>query len=105
MKNRMETLQGLKYKIIMLGVPVSWPSYIYWDNMSTQCPESTMKANNKSIFHNTMRESVAMGELLMTYINKNYNPLNIIMEVLGGQNRLNFVGNILYDLFVEHQYN
>ena len=46
----METLQGIRYKMIMIGVLISVQSYIYGDNMSvihnTHCPESTLK--NKS---------------------------------------------------------
>ena len=29
----METLQEIRYKLRMMGVPVSGPSYIYGDNM------------------------------------------------------------------------
>ena len=79
------------------------------ENMSviqnTQCTESTMKENNKSTFYHTMLECVAMGELLMTYIPKNDNTLNLMMKVLGCQNRLNCFGNILYDIYDEHHYN
>jgi hypothetical protein len=34
MKQGMEALQGLGYKLWMMGVPINGPSYIYGDNMS-----------------------------------------------------------------------
>ena len=34
MKQGMEALRGLRYKLRMMGVPISGPSYIYGDNMS-----------------------------------------------------------------------
>ena len=34
MKQGMEALRGLRYKLRMMGVSVSGPSYIYGDNMS-----------------------------------------------------------------------
>ena len=47
MKQGMEALQGLWYKLWMMGVQLSGPSYIYGDTMSvihkTQWPESTLK--------------------------------------------------------------
>ena len=47
MKQGMECLRGLRYKLRMMGVAVSGPSYIYGDNMSvihnTQRPESMLK--------------------------------------------------------------
>ena len=49
----MDTLQGLRYNLRMMGVSISGPSYIYGDNMSviynTQCPESTLKKKSNSI--------------------------------------------------------
>ena len=47
MKNWMETLCGLRYKLQMMGVLISGPSFIYGDSRSvvhnTQRPESTLK--------------------------------------------------------------
>jgi len=47
MKNGMETCRGLRYKLRMMGVPLTGPSYMYGDNMSvihnTQRPESTLE--------------------------------------------------------------
>ena len=47
MKAGMEHLCGIWYKLRMMGVPLSGPSYIYGDNMSviynTQRPESTLE--------------------------------------------------------------
>jgi hypothetical protein len=34
MKHRIETLRGLRYKIHMMGIPLSGPMYIYGDNKS-----------------------------------------------------------------------
>jgi hypothetical protein len=73
MKQGMEALWGLRYKLWMMGVSVSGPSYIYGDNMSvihnTQWPESTLKKKLNSVCYHAMRESVAMGESLTGHIN------------------------------------
>ena len=62
----METLLGIRYKLSMMGVPISGPSYIYGDNMSvihnTQRPESTLKKNSKYIYYQYVFEYVVMGE-------------------------------------------
>ena len=53
MKHVMETFQAFRYKLRMLGVPISGPSYIYGDNMSViynnQRLDSTLRGNIKSI--------------------------------------------------------
>ena len=47
MKAGMEMLRGLHYKLRMMGVEISGPSYIFGDNMSvihnTQRPESSLE--------------------------------------------------------------
>ena len=47
MKTSVEALRGIRYKLRMMGVPLTGPTYIYGDNMSviynTSQPESTLK--------------------------------------------------------------
>ena len=53
MKIVMETLQGISYKLRMMEVPISGPSYIVGDNMSVihnnQCPGFTLERKSNSI--------------------------------------------------------
>jgi hypothetical protein len=72
MKHGIEMLRGLRYKIRMIGVPLSRPTYVYGDNKSqvtnSSRPESTLKKKCNSICYHAIRESVAMGETLLTHI-------------------------------------
>ena len=47
MKQVMEALRGLRYKLRMMGIPIEGATYVYGDNMSvihnTQRPESTQE--------------------------------------------------------------
>ncbi len=46
MKKKIEMPRGLRYKIYVLGIPLSGPTYIYGDNKSqvtNLSPESTLK--------------------------------------------------------------
>ena len=68
MKIVMETLRGISYKLRMMGVLISIPSYIYGYNMlvihNTQRLKSTLKKKSKYIFYHAVCESVLMGESL-----------------------------------------
>jgi hypothetical protein len=72
MKHGIKTLRGLQYKIRMMGVPLSGPTYIYGDNKSqvtnSSRPELTLIKKCNSICYHAIRESVAMGETLLTHI-------------------------------------
>jgi len=101
----MEKLRGLRYKLRMMGVPVTGPSYIYGDNMSvinnTQRPESTLKKKNNSICYHAIRESVAMGESLMGHIRTEDNLADLMTKVTFGAKRQRLVQGILLDIFDE----
>ena len=91
MKSGMERLRGLRYKLHMMGVSLSGPSYIYGDNISvihnTQRPESTLKKKNNSICYHALREAVAMGECLTTHIPTKDNLSDMMTKVLYGSKK------------------
>ena len=53
MKTSLKALRGIRYKLRMMGVPLTGPVYVYGDNMSviynTSPPESTLKKKRNSI--------------------------------------------------------
>ena len=103
MKNGMETLRGLWYKLRMMGVSLSGPSFIYGDNISvihnTQRPESMLRKKSNSICYHVVRESVAMEESMIAHVSTHQNPADICTKVLpGGQKRDYITSLVLYDL-------
>jgi hypothetical protein len=72
MKHGIEKLQGLQYKLCIMGIPLTGPSFIYADNKSqvtnSTRPELTIKKKCNSICYHAVRESVVLGELLITHI-------------------------------------
>ena len=104
MKNGMEALRGIRYKLRMMGVPISGPSYIYGDNMSvihnTQRPESMLKKKSNAICYHAIREAVAMGECITGHISTHENPADLCTKVVpGGAKRRHLVGLVLHDIY------
>ena len=93
MKQGVEVLRGLRYKLRMMGVSISGPTFIYGDNMSvihnTQRPESTLKKKSNAICYHAVRESVAMGESLTAHIPPDRNVADLLTKLLYGQKRKN----------------
>ncbi len=83
MKHGIEKLWGLCYKLCMLGIPLTGPSFIYADNKSqaqvtnSTIPELTLKKKCNSICYRVVQESIAMSESLITHIDSedNYQTL------------------------------
>jgi hypothetical protein len=105
LKHAMECLRGLRYKLCMMGIAISGPSYIYWDNTSvihnTRCPESTLKKKSHALCYHAACESVsvAMGESLTGHIATDRNVADLLTKVLYGQKRKCIIGEILYDIY------
>jgi hypothetical protein len=103
MKNGIETFRGLRYKVRMMGVALSGPTFVYGDNMSvvhnTQRPESVLKKKSNSICYHAVRESAVMGESIIGHMPSFDNPVYICTNVVpGGQKRNNLIRLLLHDL-------
>ena len=103
MKQGMEALRGIRYKIRMMGVQISGPTYIYGDNMSvihnTQRPESTLRNNSNSICTHAVCELVAMVESLTVHIPTAENCAELATKIIpGGQQLDHLVGKLLFDI-------
>jgi len=104
MKHSIETLRGLRYKLRMMGVPLTGPTFIYGDNKSqvtnSSRPESTLKKKCNSICYHAIRESVAMGELLISHLRTWFNLSDFLTKVTNGQKHRRLVGNVLYNIMM-----
>ena len=103
MKIVMEKLRGIRYKLTIMGVPISVPSYMYADNMSvihnTQISESKLENKSNYICYHAIHESVAMGESLTVHVGTNENCADLATNVLYGGKRKFHVSNLLYDIY------
>ena len=91
MKTGVEALRVIRYKLCMMGVPLTGPTYIYGDNMSviynTSRPELTLKKKSNSICYHAVREAVASGKCLTTHCKTGDNYSDIMTKVLYGQEK------------------
>ncbi len=106
MKHGIEKLQGLWYKLCMMGVPLTGPSFIYADNKSqvtnSTRPDLTLKKKCNPICYHAERESVAMGESLITCINSEENLSDLMTKVTRSSKCLWLIGNITYNIYDDH---
>ena len=103
MKHGIEALRGLRYKLRMMGIPISGPSFIYGDNMSvvnnSSKPESTLNKKSNQVCYHFVREAVAMGECLIAHIRTHLNLGDLATKLIpGGIKRSGLVDMVLYDV-------
>jgi hypothetical protein len=103
MKNGIETWSAPRYKLRMMGVTLSGPTYVYGDNMSvvhnTQWPKSVLKKKSNYIFYHKVRKSAAMVESSIVHAPYVDNTADIVTKVVpGGQKRNHLIRLLLNDL-------
>ena len=103
MKQGAEAMSGLRYKLRMMGVQISGPTYVYFDNMlvihNAQLPASTLKNKSKSIYYHAVRELVAMGESLTRHIATVENYTDSATRIIPGEQKCDhLVGKLLFEI-------
>jgi len=73
MKTGVELVEGLRYKLRMMGCPIDGATYIKADNMSVihnvSNPASTLKKKSNSIAYHYVRERCAADACSVSYVN------------------------------------
>ena len=84
MKTGVELLEGLRYKLRMMGVPLDGPAYLRADNMSvvhnTSNPASMLKKKSNSIAYHYVRERCAAGVCSVTHIRTEDNVADMLTK-------------------------
>jgi hypothetical protein len=98
-----EMLRGLRYKLRMMGILVSGPTYIYCDNNSvvtnSSSPASTLKKKSNSIAYHCVCESVAADEQRVAYESTHTNLADLLTKPLpGGFHRDYLLSRVLHDI-------
>ena len=84
-----EMVEGLRYKLRMMGVPIDGPCDVLCDNegvvKNTTRPESPLKKKHNSIAYHKARESIAAGIIRVAKEDGATNIADILTKLLRGQ--------------------
>ncbi len=107
MKHSIKMLRGLRYKIRMMGVPFSGPTYFYGDNKSQVTNSSrlelTLKKMCNFICYHAICELVAMGETLLTHIRTGENLADFLTKTTSGTKCCKLVSGVIYEIYDDFQ--
>jgi len=103
MKTAVEMVEGLRYKLRMMGVPIDGPCNFKADNMSmvrnssVPDPESSqLKKKSNSIAYHYVRERAAAGVVIINYEPTGSNIADMLTKTQPGAVRLSLAKIILY---------
>lgn len=100
MKTAVELVEGLRYKLRMMGIPIDGPAHVKADNMSmvnnSSKPESTLKKKSNSIAYHYVRERAAADVIRVSYEPTVTNIADMLTKVQPGPVRKKFAEMVLY---------
>ena len=100
MKNAIELIEALRYKLRMFGVPVEGPTNIFCDNEAVvkncSTPESTLKKKHHSIAYHRNREAVAAGTCRIAKEGTVSNLSDLFTKILTRIRRLELLDKFTY---------
>jgi len=100
MKTAVEMVEGLRYKLRMMGVPINGPCNVKADNMSmvrnSSIPESQLKKKSNSIAYHYVSERAAAGVVIINYEPTGSNVMDMLTKTQSGAIRLHLTRIILY---------
>ena len=83
-----EMIEGLRYKLRMMGVPIDGPTSVFCDNESvvknTTRPESPLKKKHNSVAYHRAREACAAGVIRIAKQDGKTNIADLFTKLLDG---------------------
>jgi hypothetical protein len=95
-----ELIEGLRYKLRMMGIPIAGPAKVLCDNASVVAnasrPDSTLKKKHNSIAYHRVREAAAAGTLRVVKVGTSWNLADLFTKCLHAQRRKRLLRCILF---------
>jgi hypothetical protein len=99
-KIAVESIEGLRYKLRMFGIPIDGPANTFVDNnsvvLNATIPSSTLKKKHNSIAYHRVRESIASGIIRIAKVSGKKNLAEMLTKPLAANELINLARKILY---------
>jgi hypothetical protein len=100
MKTAIDMIEGLRYKLRMMGVPLIGATAVFCDNQSvvknSTAPESTLKKRHNAIAYHRASEAQAAGIIRVAWENGETNIADVLTKLMPGPRLKELVGYVLW---------
>jgi hypothetical protein len=95
-----EMIEGLRYKLRMMGIPIDGAALLMCDNQSVVAnssrPDSMLTKKHNSIAYHRVREAAAAKTIRVVKVGTEYNLADLFTKMLSSQRRKDLLSYILY---------
>lgn len=100
MKTAIEMVEGLRYKLRMMGVGIEGETNVFCDNESvvknSSNPESTLKKRHNAIAYHRVREAIAAGTVRVAKEPGETNLADVLTKLMPGPRLKSLISRILW---------
>jgi hypothetical protein len=100
MKTAIDMIEGLRYKLRMMGIAVTGPTSVFCDNASvvqnSTAPESTLKKRHNAIAYHRAREAQAAGIIRVAWENGDTQIADLLTKLMPGPRLKELIGYVLW---------
>jgi hypothetical protein len=100
MKIAIDMIEGLQYKLRMMGIPLNGPTSFFCDNQSvvknTTAPESVLKKQHNAIAYHRACEAQAAGIIRVAWENGDTNIADVLTKLMPGPRLKDLIGYVLW---------
>jgi hypothetical protein len=100
LRNAVDLIESLRYKLRMFGVPIEGPTNVFCDNeaVTKNCstPESTLKKKHHSINYHRNREAVAAKTIRIAKEDSETNLADVFTKIMPAFKRNGLLDKFMY---------
>ena len=100
MKTAIDMIEGLRYKLRMMGIPINGSTAVFCDNQSvvknSTAPELVLKKRHNAIAYHRAREAQAAGIIKVAWENGETNIADLLTKLWPGPRLKELVGYVLW---------
>jgi hypothetical protein len=100
MKTAIDMIEGLRYKLRMMGIPILGPTSVFCDNESvvknSTTPESTLKKRHNAIAYHRAREAQAANIIRVAWESGDTQIADLLTKLMPGPRLKELIGYVLW---------
>jgi hypothetical protein len=100
LKTAIDMIEGLRYKLRMMGIPVNGPTSVFCDNESvvknSTAPESMLKKRHNAIAYHRAREAQAAGIIQVAWESGDTQIGDLLTKLMPGPRLKDLIGYVLW---------
>ena len=100
MKTAIDLIEGLRYKLRMMGIPIDGATSVFCDNaavvLNSTAPESVLKKRHNAVSYHRTREACAANIIQIAHESGDTNIADLLSKLMVGPHLRDLLGYVMW---------